>query len=225
MYNPTNGQHEFLELVNVSGSTVAFYDPIIPSNTWKVTGISFTFPTNITISNDVVLLVRDTILPAEFRAANSVSNGVQIFNYRGALDNDNDTITVKKPGTPDVIGVPYIDVDMVKYNDSAPWPVEADGYGYSLDRINTMAYGNDVINWTTNGFGGTPGVPTTVPTNPVIFVLPGTMDVSTPEDVNASNRTFDVRNMGADTLVYTIAETNSWLAVAPTNGTSTAPPG
>jgi len=28
------------------------------------------------------------------------------------------------------------------------WPVDADGWGYSLSRILSSAYGNDPINWT-----------------------------------------------------------------------------
>jgi hypothetical protein len=28
-----------------------------------------------------------------------------------------------------------------------PWPIEADGYGKSLTRIDPNLYGNDVINW------------------------------------------------------------------------------
>ena len=31
--------------------------------------------------------------------------------------------------------------------DSDPWPVEPDGTGYSLSRINQAEYGNDPANW------------------------------------------------------------------------------
>src|SRR5881394_2448083 len=43
--------------------------------------------------------------------------------------------------------VPYILVDLVKYNDKAPWPVAADGTGLSLQRVSPTGYANDPTNW------------------------------------------------------------------------------
>ena len=53
--------------------------------------------------------------------------------------------------------VPRIAVDSVRYNDTAPWPVEADGQGASLQRVDPTAYANDPANWIANFRGGTPG--------------------------------------------------------------------
>ena len=39
-------------------------------------------------------------------------------------------------------------VDVVRYNDKAPWPISADGGSSSLERIVPTAKGDDVANWT-----------------------------------------------------------------------------
>jgi hypothetical protein len=44
--------------------------------------------------------------------------------------------------------VPYILVDKVRYNDVAPWPTNAAGTGFSLQRNINPGYGNDPTNWT-----------------------------------------------------------------------------
>jgi|GEM_PF-2323220 len=150
MYHPPTNGHEYIKLVNTSGAVAPLYDPLNPSNVWKVSGIDFTFPPGVELTvGDSLLLVRDTISPAQFRAVYSVPASIEIFNYAGALDNDADTIVLKKPGTPETgTGfVPSIVVEQVKYNDSAPWPVAADGGGQALHRINNTAYANDPANW------------------------------------------------------------------------------
>src|SRR6185436_730777 len=43
-------------------------------------------------------------------------------------------------------------VDKVDYKDSAPWPKLADGVGNSLQRRNSVAFGDDPVNW----FAGAP---------------------------------------------------------------------
>jgi hypothetical protein len=56
---------------------------------------------------------------------------------------------------------PYIDVDVVRYNDKAPWPTNADGFGPSLERLNAMAYGNDPVNWRASPGPASPGLENT----------------------------------------------------------------
>ncbi|MBN1506534.1 MAG: hypothetical protein JW955_06795, partial [Sedimentisphaerales bacterium] len=47
----------------------------------------------------------------------------------------------------------WIRVDRVVYSDGShpreadPWPIQADGQGSSLSRIDAAAYGNDPANW------------------------------------------------------------------------------
>jgi hypothetical protein len=42
----------------------------------------------------------------------------------------------------------YIRIDMVNYDNEAPWPLEPDGGGASLRRVVANHYGNDPNNWT-----------------------------------------------------------------------------
>lgn len=150
MYNPPLGGHEYIKLRNTSGSTLSFYDTANPSNVWEVSGIDFKFPFGTQLdAGQALLLVRDTITPENFRLAFHVPASIEILSYAGKLENDADTVVLKKPGNPEAgTGyVPYIAVEEVKYNDSAPWPAEADGAGKALGRINPLAYANDVANW------------------------------------------------------------------------------
>jgi len=150
MYHPPVGGQEYLILSNTSGSTVPLCDPANPANTWNVSGIDFTFPPGVELTaGDSLLLIRDKMTPAVFRSVYSVPVSIEIFAYSGELDNGAETVVLKKPGTPEAQTgyVPMIVVEQVKYNDSAPWPPEADGQGKSLNRISLMAYANDVANW------------------------------------------------------------------------------
>jgi hypothetical protein len=52
------------------------------------------------------------------------------------------------PGDVDQSGTRhYIRIDMINYDNEAPWPLEPDGGGMSLTRKVATEYGNDVINW------------------------------------------------------------------------------
>ena len=150
MYHPPVGGVEYVTLRNCSASPIDLYDTANPSNVWKVSGIDFKFPLGTELeAGETVLLVRDTIMPELFRSTYQVPASTDIYNYDGALDNSADTLVLKKPGTPEAQTgyVPLIVVEQVKYNDSAPWPPEADGQGRALERVNPATYANDVANW------------------------------------------------------------------------------
>jgi hypothetical protein len=92
---------------------------------------------------------------------------VAILSYEGAIDNSlsnaGETIELSRPGVPEPPEseqpgfVPYYTVDLVAYDDVAPWSTSPDGDGPSLIRKTPLAYGNDVANWQTSGNGGSPG--------------------------------------------------------------------
>jgi hypothetical protein len=150
MYHPPTGAHEYVRIRNSTAESVNLYDPANPANVWRVSGIDFEFPTGASLgANQSLLLVRDTITPASFRSVNQVPLSVAIYSYAGALDDDSDTLVLKKPGTPDAgTGyLPYIIVDEVKYHDDAPWPRSADGAGKALGRIDPAAHADDPANW------------------------------------------------------------------------------
>ncbi len=143
MYHPAAGYDEFIELKNTTGAAVSLAN-------WKLTeGIDFTFPAGATIAaNGYALVVKTS--PSFFRTKYSIPAAVTIYgSYDNALGNDGDTVELKSPGTPPAGGgdTPYYRVDQVQYSDSTPWPVSADGFKGSLNRISATAYGDDVANW------------------------------------------------------------------------------
>ncbi|MBA4149759.1 MAG: lamin tail domain-containing protein [Verrucomicrobia bacterium] len=160
-YRPLPGDEPFIELKNITGSPVKLYDPAFPTNRWKLNGVGFTFPGNIEVpANGLVLLISGN--PAAFRSNNNVPVDVPIFGpWSGVLQSAGELLQLQKPDAPDLVDgnvvVPYITVDDVRYSDRAPWPVPAAQMGSSLERINAAAYGNDPINWKARLHGATPG--------------------------------------------------------------------
>jgi len=141
-------QYRF-QVINAAGTIVA--QALVGTPSWTV---------NTTLApNGLMLLV--AIDPATFRAKYGVPGSVPILGpYPGSLQGNGETISLQFPDQPDLdtntgtIFIPYIDMDVVHYNDKLPWPTNADGYGSSLERLNSSAYGNDPINWRAS-----PGVP------------------------------------------------------------------
>lgn len=156
-YAPKPGDDEFVELKNITGAAVPLFysDPQHPqwaTNRWQLAGVDFTFPANVTLAANGLLVVT-SIDPATFRAKYSVPAGVPVYGpYTGSLQDSGELLELKRPDQTDEISTglyftPYYTVDAVRYNDKAPWPIEADGIGPSLERLNSAAYGNDPINW------------------------------------------------------------------------------
>ncbi len=157
MYGPAPGGDEFLELYNLSGDAVPLYDPDDPTNTWRIEGgVEYTFPTQSSVEPFSSVLVVGTN-PAVFRAAYGLPGDLGIYGaWSGRLDNAGETIRLYKPGQRDVGIIPYVLVERVAYDNSAPWPEGADAGGPSLERVRRAEYGNDPVNWTLAPTGGTP---------------------------------------------------------------------
>jgi hypothetical protein len=86
-----------------------------------------------------------------------VAAGIVFGPYSGKLDNGGENIQISMPGE-EVLGTRYyIGVDRVEYSDGSEpddcpgggdlWPIQADGAGSSLARIDPNLYGNDLNNW------------------------------------------------------------------------------
>jgi len=194
-YNPPAESDEFIELRNLLPTPVALHDPQYPTNTWKLAGLGFQFPTNLTLAAHQLLLLVSTN-PADFKAKYGVPDDVLIVGpYPGLLQNSGENLVLQRPGTPDSNGVPYITVDEVRYNDKAPWPPAADGSGSSLQRKAGAAYGNDPINWT--AAVPTPGLPYAGGTPPTILSHPASQFVVAYQDAS-----FSVVAEGPEPLYY-----------------------
>jgi hypothetical protein len=161
--HPTNSTaesvEEFLELANTSDTPVALYDPAVVTNRWKLAGgVEFTFPAGTVLgANDRVLVVGfDPQLEPEklayFRTRFGLDARATVCGpFRGRLSNESDTVMLLRPDVPqgaappDAGFVPYVLVERVCYTNGLPWPTAA---GFSLQRQDLQAYGNEPLNWT-----------------------------------------------------------------------------
>ncbi|HEY2951799.1 MAG TPA: lamin tail domain-containing protein, partial [Verrucomicrobiae bacterium] len=186
MYNPLVNYDEYVEIMNITASSVPLYDPAHATNTWRLNGVGFDFPPNVMLAPGERLLIVP-MNPAAYRAKYSLSASLQIVGpYAGALQNDGERLELQRPDSPDTNGVPYITVDGVRYGDRFPWPSAADGSGPALRRLSAAAYGDDPVNWV-----ATAGVP------PLILSQPLSQTFR-----QSSNVTFAVTASGSPPLRY-----------------------
>ncbi len=119
MYNPpTYGVYsgddlEFLELKNI-GSTALDLSGLVFS------GITFTFTNGTTLAAGQTFLLARNVSALQTKYPGLAVHGI----YTGKLDNSGEAIRLQTP-----TGVTILEVS---YDDSLPWPVTADGLGWSL---------------------------------------------------------------------------------------------
>jgi hypothetical protein len=169
MYHPEPGYDEFVEVQNITGASVPLFDPTRPANTWRLSGLDYALPAGLNIpANGFLLLVG--MDPVAFRTKYAVPSEVQIVGpYPGVLQDSGERLALQRPDVPTANGIPLITVDEVRYNDRAPWPASADGHGPSLQRRDSLAYGNDPANWFASGL--TPGTANVLNLAPIVTLL------------------------------------------------------
>ncbi len=176
-----NDTEEFIELQNVTATNVALvctftnepgYGAAARTNTWRLrNAVDFNFPTNLVLEAGNRLFVvgfdpsTNAAQLASFRSLYHIPTNVTILGpWQGKLDNSGESIELKAPDRPDVsatnLYVPYIMIEKVTYQHSAPWNAAADGHGAALQRIAPSAYANDPANWTAFSPSGA-GIPDT----------------------------------------------------------------
>ena len=165
MYNPDgSGDAEYVELLNISDAAVELFD-LAQGAPWRFTddpddpGIELLFPTDpppVLVPGTYLVLVKD---PTAFGSTYTVPANVTVLAWNdGNLSNGSEKIQLSKPGDADAEGGrSWIRADRVVYSDGThhddfpdgrdPWPLSADGGGFSLSRIDPEAYGNDPTNW------------------------------------------------------------------------------
>jgi hypothetical protein len=116
LYHPENDKPEFIEIVN-TGETSVILDGFVFTK-----GIDFTFRQGSIFPGTGLVLTSDTAL---FKKVYGFSAFGQ-FNKQ--LDNNGETLILKNRFSQTV--------DSVTYSDTIPWPVAADGDGFSLELIN-----------------------------------------------------------------------------------------
>ena len=141
MYNPlgqagvNGGEFEFLELKNIGDSALDLGGLFFSS------GIEFVFPEGSTLAPGGLFLLAKNRAALKSRHPGLAVDGI----YRGRLANEGETITLSAG-----LGAPVLSVT---YDDAAPWPVKADGPGFSLvaDATRELGFRASVT------LGGTPG--------------------------------------------------------------------
>jgi hypothetical protein len=168
MYHPApvagsdnNTRDEFIELHNVSSEPVLLYHPAFPANTWRLrSAVQFDFPPNQVLPPNGYLLIvgfnPDLHLNDlhAFRQRYSIDPSVTILGpFDGRLDNSGERVRLLKPDSPQTSPgpefglVPYVLVEEVDYANAYPWPDEAKGTGFSIQRIVSQVFGNEPHNW------------------------------------------------------------------------------
>jgi hypothetical protein len=161
MYHPVgNADAEYVELRNVSGAFLTLFDAAT-NEPWRLTddsGIDLRFPVDppLTLGPDErLLLTRDVDALGSY----GVPATVPVLAWgSGKLDNAGGTVRLLKPGDVDERGIRYwIEVERVDYSDGShgqgfpggldPWPIQADGFGFALQRLSPTRYANDPNNW------------------------------------------------------------------------------
>ena len=155
---------EYVELLNISGAPVTLYD--VESHTpWRFTddpdnpAIDLLMSTDVPVvvaAGEYLVLAKDESL---LRSKYNVPANVKVLSWgAGNLADGGEKIQLSKPGDTDgQDNRVWLRVDRVVYSDGShpsdfpgggdPWPVQADGQGSSLSRIDPAAYGNDPTTW------------------------------------------------------------------------------
>jgi hypothetical protein len=135
MYNDPSATDslEYFEIYNNGNSTANLGGYMVTE------GVHFVFPANVYLAKGSYLVVaKDSAL------VNSVFGISGTYQWTsGGLKNSGEDIEIQNS-----LGDTLIYVD---YDDSSPWPVEADGDGYSLEFCDVNNDNNDGSNWTISG--------------------------------------------------------------------------
>ena len=155
MYNSGDDNvPDWLEVLNISDETVFFDNGLDP---WQLGGIAYVFPMGVALAPGEALVLTEAD-PATFRSLYTLPDTVQVLQYPGNISNNGERLRLRRPDNRNGDFTPYIDVDVIHYEVSAPWPTDANQTGRSIERIDPTAYGDDPINWASStAVGGTPG--------------------------------------------------------------------
>ena len=157
---------EFMEIVNGSDAPVTLYNSSLPKG-WKIEGINMEFISTTIPAKGLVLLIPEVLedvdmqafgitkWDADFvRSTYQIPTDVQILTYKGKLSNRGETIAVKEPVAsekddkdPSITKYFYIWHDATLYSDDWEGLAEADGFGYSLHRVDVTTMGYEAKAW------------------------------------------------------------------------------
>ncbi|KKK56588.1 hypothetical protein LCGC14_3063020, partial [marine sediment metagenome] len=163
-YNPSDAANaddlEYVEIYNPRGTEVVLTD-------WRIRGgIDFNFAEGTTIGamSSLVVLPFDpadvdnnAALLSDFLTKYTIdASAAMVGGYTGRLNNAGGTVRLQRPDASppdDLTFIPRLLEDEVTYDVIAPWPPEANGQDFSLNRLGVQLWGHDPTSWTA-------GVPT-----------------------------------------------------------------
>jgi len=140
MYNPADGQMEFIELYNHRAVQE------------DLSGFAFTQGIEYTFKPGTILDAKAYLVIALDPNALQESYGITdvLGPYTGRLSNSGERIELSNPTGAIVLSI--------RYNDTHPWPVASDGTGHSLVLTSVSADPDEGTSWSASSLiGGTPG--------------------------------------------------------------------
>ena len=192
-WDQTRDGIEFVEIQNRSGAALPLYDAQLPANPWRIAGIGWAFPTNLTLPIGGVCIVAKSS-PQEFRDRYTVPAGVTVLGpFPGSIQAAGETLELQRPDPGSAPGADrWITVDLVHPRDQAPWP-QVRGSGAFLARRSLEAFGPEPLSWIAST--ASPGQPLPSAAPPVI--------VSQPSDAT-------VRALDRLALAVSVSGTGPW---------------
>ncbi|MDX1952619.1 MAG: lamin tail domain-containing protein [Verrucomicrobiota bacterium] len=159
-HSPSPGEEQFVEIKNITSQTVPLFHPTFPTNTWRVEGLSFSFPEGAQLPPNGLAIITSGD-PLAFRQRYGVPPQVAIYGpFDGNLQAGGETLQLLRPDNPDVssneVTVPYIVVDEVRYDNFSPWPFPL--AGESIEKKIASAFGNDPAAWRLSRGVASPGL-------------------------------------------------------------------
>lgn len=157
MYNPLapsdGSDATMLEFVEIYNPTARAID----LSRWEVDGINFQFASGTSLGPAELLVLvpfdplNNVVATTDFENVYQVdmtASAVQYLGpYEGRLANEGEGVTLFRADAGWLDTLSLFVEDQVFYDDTLPWPLEADGSGQSLHRRRVDAWGNDPDAW------------------------------------------------------------------------------
>lgn len=122
----------WVTLHNGSQNPVELYQTARPTNTWRISGLSWSFPTNVILPSGGLCVITEE-QPAAFRLRWHVPESIPVFGpFAGNLSPQGESLELQRP---ELFGnaLDYVQVDRVSFQTQPPWPT-LEGQGISLNR-------------------------------------------------------------------------------------------
>ncbi|MSU33056.1 MAG: lamin tail domain-containing protein [Pedosphaera sp.] len=181
LFNPLPGEPEFIELRNTTDLEIPLFDPLFPTNTWRILGTDFRFPSGVILPPHGLVLITSA-QPEAARLRFSLPQTTALFGpMEGALANEGEQLELQRPDLPDTLTnafgvvtsfIPNITVDSVRYRSRLPWPIATTTVGTSLERRSSSIFSDDPTSWFASLGDSTPGTPPNGNRPPRITITP-----------------------------------------------------